>query len=244
MNQIERMTSSAQLMAAPFAARVQAFSGMTDEELANTRKQMGYAHSTMSLANMLANAHCEAAYKARNNLSALLAERNAARSTLAATPWYRPFKRAELKVAVSRSSSQIAAAKQDFVVNNYVAVFNRKQVAQAETPQMKQSSQVMREISQTLQARAEERKRLMSMDLRMRKHAHAERERVATLKRDNPSFAMQMVHEMADELIESSHLESEVAMWQSLEAAQAREERRMEHGGMRRVQVEREAPRY
>lgn len=229
-------------MMTPFAGRVQQFSVMTDEELRNTLQQMSYDSAKMHLANDMANSSMKAAQTAKSQISSLAAAQASNRAKLASTPWYRPFKRASLKASMASTSTQIAAAKKSFAANNYASVLATKHVVQAQTPQMKMSSLIMREISQTLEVRAQERARLMAADLRMRKQVQAARERQAQLKHDNPSLAMTMVELMTEELKEHERDQLEIADEQLESALEERADRN--ERGMRRVQVERERPRY
>ena len=204
MQQIQRTGLAASMMTTSFAQRVQSFSGMNDEQLMNLQKSMTDNYSTMANAHALERQAYSAASALQGQISTLSAQRTSARAQLASTPWYRPFKKAGLRASIASTEGQLATVKTQFVRTKSAAVLASKKGAEFLSPQMKQSNLVVKDIQQTLQARAEERALIMRTIHRAKVQAHNDRMAQQQLLRDRPSMAKEIFMGMIEDMNEAS----------------------------------------
>lgn len=209
MNQTERMTPGATMMLTPFTQRVQKYASMSDEQLSRMGKEIYMEHTRLTQAHMHHRLAYEGASKMQGQIVSLSAAQTSDRAKLAATPWYRPFKKAALRSSISARSAQISLARQEFKSSGAAEILASKKGMGLESPAMKQSNQVMREISQSLETRNSERAAAMRQDLQRRKQVHAERQAAVIRQRKaaGPSMAMVMLDEMFDEIEERKERE-------------------------------------
>lgn len=207
MNQSQRMTNGlAAVMQASFSQRVQAFSGMTDDQLQQVKKAMSENYTNLAAAHVLERQSYAAASALKSQLGSLSKERAFARGQLSATPWYRPFKKASLKSSIASTEARIASVNKQYVSSNAASILASKRGAELLSPQMKQSNVVMNEINQTLAARQEARATHMRIVHQARVNAHNQRQAEEQITKDRQvmSFAMKELHGTLDDMREFS----------------------------------------
>lgn len=212
------------MMLTPPAQRAQQFAAMSDEELANLGKQISDANSQRAQLHRAAHSAYAASAALEANMLSLISQQGKAREELSSTPWYRPFKKASIRRDIAARSGQIETAKSAVIANS--SVISRARVAGAGIPgslESINSTNVARDISQVLHARADERQRLDSLDLRRRKQAQLEIKAEQQRRRKaapGKGPTMKIFYAMADDM----------------DAYNAEKERE--------AQIERERPRY
>jgi len=193
-------TGLAAVLSASFSQRVQAFSGLNDEQLRGLKQKLEDNYVGLASSHQMARNSYEAASALKEQMGSLAVQRTAARAQLSTTPWYRPFKRASIRSTIASTESNLASVRKQYVSTNAAAVLASKQGAQFISPQMKQSQVVKQEIEQVLQARADERAMIMRMQHRARVNAHNQRQAQEQLLRDRPSMAKQIFMGMIEDV--------------------------------------------
>lgn len=205
MNQVERMTSGATIMMSPFSQRMSQYSGMSDEQLQRVGKEIYDQHKVATSMHAQDRMAYAGAQKSLSRIQSLNQAQFAERTKLNMTPWYRPFKRASLRSSISAREGQIASARKEYVSSGAAAIIASKKGQGMESPMMKQGSQVLREISQTLQIREAERIKAGAADNQKKKAGQAEKEAQILRQKQQRAHAktMENIHEAFDELDEN-----------------------------------------